>query len=127
MTALGARVKDVRAIFIANGLGIGLAGGCTGLLCGLFLSVRINDVFSVAEKIVNGLNLFYSSLFEIPPEMNFSLFSPEYFYMDAIPVRILFPEVLFVFLFGVFSAAFAAAMASHAILKLKPAEVLRYE
>lgn len=127
LTALGARPKDVQFVFIANGLRIGLVGAAIGLLFGLFLSVRINDVFSAAETAVNALNLFFSSLLEIPSDMNFSLFSPEYFYLDTIPARMLFPEVLFVFLFGVLSAAFAAALASRAITKLKPAEVLRYE
>ena len=127
LNALGSPPRDIRLVFIINGLGIGLAGGVLGLISGLFLSVRINDVFKVAEEAVNGVNAFFAALLAIPAEQSFTLFSPEYFYMDAIPVRILFPEVLFVFLFGSLSAAFAAWLASRAITKLKPAEVLRYE
>jgi ABC-type transport system, involved in lipoprotein release, permease component len=127
LNALGSSPRDIRLVFIMNGLGIGLAGGLLGLISGLFLSVRINDVFAFAEEAVNGVNLFVAALLEIPPGQAFTLFSPEYFYMDAIPVRIQFPEVLFVFLFGSLSAAFAAWLASRAITKLKPAEVLRYE
>ena len=127
LNALGAPPRDIRLVFIMNGLGIGLAGGMLGLISGLFISVRINDVFAFAEEAINGVNLFVAALLEIPPGQTFTLFSPEYFYMDAIPVRILFPEVLFVFLFGSLSAAFAAWLASRAITKLKPAEVLRYE
>lgn len=127
LTALGGSSRLVQYVFMMNGLGIGLLGGFAGLLSGLIISVRINDVFALAETIVNALNTFFSALMLASPEENFSLFSPEYFYMDAIPVRMLFFEVLFVFLFGVFSAAAAAWLASRTITKLKPAEVLRYE
>lgn len=127
LTALGGSSRLVQYVFMVNGLGVGLMGGFVGLLSGLFVSVRINDVFAFAESIVNALNTFFSALILAPADASFSLFSPEYFYMDIIPVRILFLEVLFVFLFGVFSATSAAWLASRAITKLKPAEVLRYE
>ncbi len=127
LTALGGSSRHVQLIFIANGLGIGLAGGITGLLTGLLISVRINSVFVLAEWLVNGLNEFVSALFLSGPGEVFSLFSPEYFYIDQVPIRIIFSEVLFVFLFGFLSATAASWMASRAIIKLKPAEVLRYE
>ena len=127
LTALGGDPHQVQRIFLINGFTIGVSGGILGLLTGVLISTRINSVFLVAEDIVNGINTFVSVLFALPPGQSFSLFSPEYFYMDVVPVRILFPEVLFIFLFGVFSAAAASWMASRTILKLKPAEVLRYE
>jgi len=127
LTALGGSPKQVQYIFIANGLGIGLTGGIAGLLTGLLISVRINSVFQLAEIAVNGINDFISALLSTGGTTAFTLFSPEYFYMDQVPVRIVFYEALFVFLFGVISAAAAAWMASRAIIKLKPAEVLRYE
>ncbi len=127
LTALGGSPRQVQLIFIANGLGIGLAGGIAGLLAGLLVSVRINAVFVLAERLVNGINAFLSALLLSGPDEVFSLFSPEYFYIDRIPVRIVFSEVLFVFLFGVLSASAASWMASRAIIRLKPAEVLRYE
>jgi len=127
LTALGAPPRRVQFIFIANGLFIGLSGGIIGLLAGLLLAVRINYVFVIAEDIVNGLNSFISALLMTGPGQPFSLFSPEFFYMDEIPVRIQFSETLFIFLFGVLSAALAAWIASRSITRLKPAEVLRYE
>jgi lipoprotein-releasing system permease protein len=127
LTALGGSPRLVRAIFIMNGLGIGLSGGVLGLLTGLLVSVRINSVFSLAEKVVNGANHFVSALLALPQGQEFTIFSPEYFYLDKVPIRMLFPEVLFVFLFGVLSAAAASWMASRSITRLKPAEVLRYE
>ena len=127
LTALGGSPRLVRSIFLMNGLGIGLAGGIIGLLSGLFISVRINSVFSLAETVVNGVNAFIAALLLLPPGQEFTIFSPEYFYLDSVPARIMFPEVLFVFLFGVLSAATASWLASRTITGLKPAEVLRYE
>lgn len=127
LTALGGSPRHVQYIFIANGLGIGFSGGLTGLLTGLFVSIKINSVFSLAEIIVNRINDFISALLVTSAGQAFTLFSPEYFYMNEVPVRILFPEVCFVFIFGVFSATAASWLASRAIIKLKPAEVLRYE
>ncbi len=127
LTALGASPRRVRAIFLANGLGIGLVGGLVGLLAGLFVSVRINSVFALAESLVNGASAFAGALFALPAGERFTIFSPEYFYLDSVPVRLIFSEVLFVFLFGVLSAACAAWMASKTITRLRPAEVLRYE
>lgn len=127
LTALGARQSAIRSIFVFNGFSIGLSGGMLGLLFGLLLSLRINDLFTLAESLVNGINRFASALYGLPSTRNFTLFSPEYFYLLEIPVRILFPEILFVWSFGVLSAAAAAWFASRAITGLKPAEVLRYE
>ena len=99
LTAMGAAPKHVQYVFVFNGLGIGLAGSVIGLLSGLLVSVRINDFFSFAETAVNGIQSFVSALLLSAPGSSFTLFSPDYFYMDEIPVRILFPEVVFVFLF----------------------------
>ena len=110
-----------------NGFAIGLAGSVSGLLSGLFLAIHINGVFGIAETVVNGISRFVGSLLMIDSPGGFTLFSPEYFYMQEIPVRIFFGEVFFVFVFGLFSASAAAWIASLKIATLKPAEVLRYE
>lgn len=127
LASLGAQKDQVRALFIANGFSIGFLGSSIGLLLGLLLSADINRVFLLAESVVNfaieGINI----LFEHSPLTGFTIFSPAYFYIDSVPVRIFFGEVFVVFLFGVFSASFAAFIASRKILTLKPAEVLRYE
>ena len=118
MSALGSRPAEIRYIFIANGLAIGLSGGLGGLLLGLLVSIRINDVFALVERAVNGIEAFVSALGVSSAGGEFVLFSPEYFYLEAVPVRIFFPEVLFVFLFGVLSATIASWMACSSLLRL---------
>lgn len=127
LASLGAYSKHIQALFIANGFTIGLIGASAGLLLGLLLSVQINSIFNLIENIVNSVLSFVSILFQNSSDADFSVFSPVYFYMETVPVRIFFNEILLIFLFGIFSSSAAAMIAARRILKLKPAEVLRYE
>ncbi len=127
LSASGAKPDEIRGIFIASGLGTGFAGAVLGVLCGLCISVRIKDVFAGVEGFVTAVGLFIAAFTgqENPPA--FRLFDPRYFYIDQISARIFFHEVLFVFVFGVFSAAAAAYFAGRKVTSLKPGEILRYE
>ena len=127
LASLGAYSKHIQTLFIANGFTIGLIGASAGLLLGLLLSVQINSIFNLIENIVNSVLSFVSILFQNSSDADFSVFSPVYFYMETVPVRIFFNEILLIFLFGIFSSSAAAMIAARRILKLKPAEVLRYE
>jgi lipoprotein-releasing system permease protein len=127
LSALGSRPSAIRWVFLINGFTIGFVGAVIGLLLGLLISVRINDVFVVAEAVVNGASEFASAFMHSRSADSFSLFSPEYFYLEAVPVRIFLPETVFVFLFGVLSSTIASWMAMSVLVTLKPAEVLRYE
>lgn len=127
LVSVGAYKNHLQALFIANGFTIGFIGSIIGLLLGLLLSVKINSVFAITEHIVNSILFFISVLTEHTSTEQFFVFNPVYFYMDEIPVRIFFNEVLFVFLFGIFSSTSAAYIAAKRILKFHPAEVLRYE
>lgn len=127
LSALGAKPLAIRLVFLLNGLGTGFIGSFLGLITGLFIAVHINGVFSLAEHAVNLANAFAASVTGTAPGGDFSLFSPQYFYMDYIPVRIFLSEAAAVFSFGILSAAGAAWFASGSVLRLKPAEVMRYE
>lgn len=127
MASMGADANCIKSVFIAKGFLIGFTGSAIGLLLGLLISVKINSVFSGAEMIINNIMFFFSALTYSEGTSGFTIFSPMYFYMDKIPVKIFFSEVLSVFLFGTFSSSAAARIAAKKIVKLKPAEVLRYE
>ena len=127
LASLGAYSKHIQTLFIANGFTIGFIGATAGLLLGLLLSVQINSIFALIEKIANLFLSFFSVLTQTADSEDFFVFSPVYFYMDNVPVRIFFNEILLIFLFGVFSASAASMAAAKRILRLKPAEVLRYE
>ncbi len=127
LASLGAHKRHIQVLFIANGFTIGLIGSFIGLLLGLLLSSDINGVFFVTEALVNGSIELVNILIEPLDVDAFSIFSPQYFYIEAVPVRIFFGEVFIIFLFGILSASCAAWRAAGKILMLQPAEVLRYE
>jgi lipoprotein-releasing system permease protein len=130
LRAVGGTERAVRFVFVCDGAFIGFAGAAAGLVIGLAIASNIPGFFSSVERIVNGIigltnklvNLFGTRL----PE-NFSVFSPAIFYIKEIPSRILPFEVIIIFMFGFLSALTAAWFASQKVIKIQPAEVLRYE
>lgn len=127
MKAMGAGPEDLRRIFVLNGFAIGAGGALVGLLLGLLIVVNVNEVFALAEALVNGVSYLASRIAGRFSGEEFRVFSPQYFYLMEVPVRVLFPETLFVVAAAIASAAAAAASAAGRIAKLAPAEVLRYE
>ena len=126
LKALGASEGDVASVFLAEGLMIGLAGSVLGLSLGLLASANINGVFRAAEWVVNAAATAAARL-AAPVAERFSLFSPAYFYISAIPSRVLLPEAFLVVLFALGSCVLAARFASGAVRNVKPMEVLRFE
>ena len=127
LSVSGALPAEIRRVFLANGLSLGFAGSVLGLLCGLCISARIEDVFSLAERAVTAFSIFIASLLGFDEPQAFRLFDPQYFYMDGLKANVVFHEVLLVFVFGIFSSAAAAWLASKKVASLKPQEILRYE
>ena len=120
LRALGGSSTAVRLVFVWDGLLLGLAGAGLGLCLGLAIAFNIQDFFTLLENIVN-------SIISLVSPGDFSIFSPQIFYIKEIPSRPIFHEVLIIFLFGFLSALLASWFASGKVLNLQPAEVLRYE
>jgi lipoprotein-releasing system permease protein len=127
LKAMGASPEDLRRVFVLDGLAIGSGGAAVGLLVGLLIAVNVNEAFSLVEALVNGVAYLWSRLAGTLAGGDFRVFSPQYFYLMEVPVRVLFPETLFVVAAAIASAAAAAASAARRVAHLAPAEVLRYE
>jgi len=127
LLSMGAKPQDIKNIFILSGFTTGLFGSCFGLVMGLLLSLNINKIFSFIENIVTLIMGVFSILVENAQGETFAIFDTTYFYMDKVPIKLFFLEMFFVFLFGLFSATFAALIATKKIIDIKPAEILRYE
>ncbi len=128
LRALGARPREVRRVFILNGAVIGMTGAIVGLVLGLLLAGNINSVFRIIEVVINGIIGWISNTLAAGSgTAKVSFFSPVYFYLTEVPVRILYFEAAGIFAFGVYSSLGAAHLASRRISEIKPARVLRYE
>ncbi|MFA5853088.1 MAG: FtsX-like permease family protein, partial [Spirochaetales bacterium] len=90
LKACGASNADIRSIFVIDGIFIGVSGALTGSALGLLLIANINSILDAAAFL---LRSFYSLLATVglsSPKGDFRLFSPAYFYIEAIPVSISF-------------------------------------
>ncbi|MCL2765377.1 MAG: ABC transporter permease [Treponema sp.] len=130
LRAVGGSEKAVQFVFVIDGGIIGFAGASIGLVLGLSVATNIQQFFSLIENIVNVIidiiNVIANFL-GTGISGSFSIFPPSIFYIKEIPARVLPYEVLFIFMFGFLSALAAAWFASRKVIKIHPAEVLRYE
>ncbi len=130
LKALGAPPRALQAVFVFEGIMIGFIGASIGLVLGLLISQNINTAFALAEvAILTGQELVGTLLVPlgIGVGTEFSLFSPQHFYIDQVPAEVLLPETVGVFFFAVGSAVAAALAASRRVIRITPAEVLRHE
>ncbi len=129
LKAVGVPPRRIRSTFILQGLFIGVAGGVTGLLAGLAVSLNVNEVFGAVERIVNTALLIVHlvALSFSTGGGQFSIFSPSFFYLTRVPSHVFLREAYLVSFFAVISCAGAAWAASRAVSLFSPSEVLRYE
>ncbi len=127
LKAMGAGPADLRRVFIFDGLIIGAGGALVGLILGLLIASNVNEVFGLVEACVNAVAGLAARVLGIIGVSDFRVFSPQYFYLLEVPVRVLFPETFFVTAAAIASATGAAASAAVRVSDLAPAEVLRYE
>jgi lipoprotein-releasing system permease protein len=110
--------------FVADGLAVGVLGAL-GLSAGLFIAANVNEILAFIDTAAR----FLTSLFEnfSNRDKDYRLFSPQYFYLVEVPVRVLFPETFFIVAAAIGSSAAAAGAASSKAIGLAPSEVLHYE
>jgi lipoprotein-releasing system permease protein len=127
LKAMGASPEEIGRVFMLDGLAIGAVGAFVGLALGLLLAMNVNEVFAIVESVVNFLASMASRIAGGLGGDEFRFFSPQYFYLMEVPVRVLYPETFFVTAAAIAAAVTAAAAAARRISGLAPAEVLRYE
>ncbi len=130
LKAVGVPPRRIQSTFILQGLFIGVTGAAAGLAAGLLLAMNVNEVFTGVERAVNALVFAVRTLaLSMSPAggEGFEIFSPTAFYLTRVPSHVFLREAFLVSFFAVSSCVAAAAAASRAVLRFRPAEVLRYE
>jgi lipoprotein-releasing system permease protein len=102
LRALGAVPLQIRQIFIMDGLLIGLAGGLTGTLAGVIITLNINSILSALPL------------------------APGSFLIN-VPYRIVASEVVLILCFAIAFCVISAYAASKKVSSIMPQDVLRYE
>jgi ABC-type lipoprotein release transport system permease subunit len=106
LMAIGARVKGVMGIFLANGLFVGIMGTIIGLLGGLLLATYVNEVTHF---------------------LHLDIFPEETFKVERIPVKILPFDIMLVSLVAVGTSVLASLYPAFRAASMNPVESLRHE
>ncbi len=125
LKSCGATDGDIRAIFVLDGLSIGILGAAAGVLAGLGITLNIN---AVVKAFASALR-FAASLLGSGSRGGdgYRLFSPLYFYLESIPVSITWGELAFIALMALMSTTASAFLASKRVSEARPSEVFRNE
>lgn len=110
MRTMGAGQGSILRIFLTAGFSIGGAGTIVGFVLGVLFCLFIQPI----QRFIEGL-------------IGRSLFPPEIYFLDGIPARIEWPEIIIIAGCALILSALAALIPSWRASKIDPVEALRYE
>ena len=126
LSALGARKGGIKSIFIMRGFIMGTVGALTGVVLGIIISLNTDVVFTLAAKLMYGIQYLITALTD-RQNLQYVQINSSYNLYASIPARLFPGEVTVITLFGVFSPLIASWAASRNVLKLTVSEVLHNE
>ncbi len=110
LRTMGASPGDIQAIFIIQGMAVGLAGIVVGLAVGLPAAIYVGDIVAWFEHLVST-----------------SMFNPQVYFISRIPSVVQWSDILTVTLCGVGLSFLATLYPARRAAQVQPAEALRYE
>jgi lipoprotein-releasing system permease protein len=110
MRTMGAGQGSILRIFLAAGFSIGAAGTLIGFALGVLFCLFIRPIQSFIESLIGR-----------------SLFPPEIYFLDGIPARIEWAEIIIIAGAALILSALAALIPSWRASRIDPVEALRYE
>lgn len=123
LSALGGTRSQIQSVFIVKGFVTGLRGALPGLILGLCVTVNMEKVFIFLSKAQFWIQYFFMMIVS-PSNAQMVQENPMFAIYANIPARMVFSEILSIFLFGILSSLVAAWIASRQILHITIAEVL---
>ena len=131
LRALGAPPWAVRAVFVWEGVLLGLMGAVAGIALGLLLAHNIGGLFAALEAVANAALALAAWLSGgagtgagVP---SVEIFSPATFYLVEVPSRLILTEVLLVAAFTVAAPALSGLVAATRAGRVAAAAALRAE
>ena len=126
LSALGARKRGIKSIFIMRGFIMGAAGALTGAVLGIIISLNTDIVFTAAAKLMYAIQYIVTAVTD-RQNLQYVQVNSSYNLYAGIPARVFPGEVAAITLFGVLSPLFASWAASRNVLKMTVSEVLHNE
>ncbi len=124
MKSQGATSALLGLVFLFAGLAIGGIGTFLGLSLGSLVAWRVNDIIAAAEFAVNAVARIGGRLSGAPASEGIRLLDPAY-YLERIPVRLDFGELVFVASLSLALCLLASLLAARRASRLPPLEILR--
>lgn len=126
LTALGAGSIDIKSVFLLQGLATGIAGAVPGLLAGLTIAIRMEDVFVMFSSVAYKVQYFFYMIVN-PEAAGYLQVNSIFLYYSRIPAEVFFSETAYITLFGIAASLAASWFASRNVLQFSVAEVLHDE
>ena len=126
LSALGAKKRGIKSIFIMRGFIMGTVGALAGVALGILISLNTDLVFTAAAKLMYGIQYLITALTD-RQNLQYVQVNSSYTLYASIPARVFPGEVTAITLFGIFSPLFASWAASRNVLKMTVSEVLHNE
>lgn len=126
LAAVGAKIKEIRLLFIMQGFLCGFLGAVPGAVLGIFICHNMNLVFVLMGKI----SYFFQYAFILVTQPQNAKYLSEnslFSVFASIPPRVVLGEVFTITLFGILSAVLASWGASRAVLRYSLADILHDE
>lgn len=127
LAATGCDRRSLAVIFVLQGLLVGIIGAVTGCTLGVFVASHIDGILNGAADILQSILYLFHRIGLVSQVPDMRLYSPEIFYLDAIPVRILASDVVLIALFAILFPTLAIHSAFRRAANASPQEVLRSE
>lgn len=126
LSALGARTKHLKLIFVIQGLMTGIKGSLPGLILGLLISYNSDTVFRAASKVMYAFSWLGTAITN-PANLVYVAENPMYNFYAQIPARVFPGETFIIVLFGLLAPLIASTLAGKNVIKMTVAEVLHNE
>ncbi len=128
LKSLGTSPSTITRAFLITGFCTGVLGAFFGIFSGLLLAVNINEIISGIEYILNNVINIFNSIISIFVQVDTSkplvLLDPA-FYLQKIPIRIYFWEVLGIGFFTIFLSTIASYIPARRAGKVKPLKIIQ--
>lgn len=128
LKSLGTGPGVITRTFLITGFLTGIIGAFIGILTGLLIAVNVNEIISGIEYVLNNAIAFINSLisvfFKVETAKPVVILDPQY-YLQKIPIRIFFPEVLGIGFFTIFLSTIASYLPAKRAGKIKPLQIIQ--
>lgn len=123
LKANGASPQFITMCFLTAGLITSFLGLIIGIPIGILISIHVNSILSMLEKLINYFYYYASALFgSVYSEIH--LLDPSY-YLETIPISLNFYELYFVVVITLFLSVVVSLIPSIKAGREKPLEIMR--